>query len=221
MGHDAERIIQALQDAEVAGADDFGHFVNNTKYLAPSSFDERAAMNTLLGLLPTIDDPRDLEAAVRHLGRAWARPVAFEPLRQVFLTRAEHDQALGWSMGNSLVTTAAAANLNELLEMASDRKFGTARQMIVNSLWRFKKDPRVKEILLGLTDDPDVSQHAMSALRRTIGNDEAIAFLRTVRDSTNNQTIRKQAQRAISKGESAMAKSAQTHSRHGLSTRSP
>ena len=47
MGNESERIIQTLRDADVAGAEQFGHFVNDTRYLAPSSFDERASMPIL------------------------------------------------------------------------------------------------------------------------------------------------------------------------------
>ena len=219
MGNDAERIVRALQDADVAGAEYFGRFVNDTRYLTASPFDEQAAIPTLLDLLPSISDSRDLEAAVRYLGRASARPAAFEPLHQVFLSRAAQDQSLGRSVGDSIATTATLSNIDSLLEIATDRKFGTARQMIVYSLWRFKKDGRVKDALLDLIHDPDVSRHAMSALRRTVGNEDAIKHFKVVRDTSNIQTVRKQAQQAISKSESAMAKSGQHRGHHGLASR--
>jgi len=219
VGDESARIIEALKDACVAGADQFGTFVNDTHFLAPSKFDERAAMPTLIKLLPTIHDSRDLWAAVGHLGRPWARPVAFEPLLQIFLIRAEQDHQLGWSIGDALVTTATASNVETLLEISTDRKYGSARQMIVYSLWRFKKDEQIKNALIGLLNDSDVSLHAMSALRRTVGNEEAIEYLNVVRDASDNQTIRKQAQKAITKSETAIAKSTRAHPHHGLGTR--
>ena len=219
MGDDSARIIKALKDAGVAGADQFGTFVNDTRYFAPSKLDERAAMSTLLELLPTIHDSRDLRAAVGHLRRSWARPLAFEPLLQIFLIRAEQDHQLGWSIGDALATTATASNAETLLEISRDRKYGTARQMIVYSLWRFKKDKQIQNALIGLLNDSDVSLHSMSALRRTVGNEEAIEYLKVVRDTSDNQTIRKQAQKAIAKSEAAIAKSTRAHPHHGLGTR--
>jgi hypothetical protein len=52
----------------------FGHFVNDTTHLKPSTFDDFAAMPTLLALLPTLTDRNAVQATARHLGRSWAKP---------------------------------------------------------------------------------------------------------------------------------------------------
>jgi hypothetical protein len=57
--------------------EDFGRFVNNTTYFRPSAFDERAAMPTLLRLLPTLTDRALVGTVAAHLRRPWARPTAF------------------------------------------------------------------------------------------------------------------------------------------------
>jgi hypothetical protein len=49
---------ESLMLAGVAGAEDFGWFVNDARYWQLSAFDERAAMPVLLELLPTLTDPR-------------------------------------------------------------------------------------------------------------------------------------------------------------------
>lgn len=219
MGADSERIIRALTKAGVSGADQFGTFVSNTRYFAPSRFDERAAMPVLLTLLPSIEDSRDLAAAVGHLRRPWARPIAFQPLLKAFQARAAENRLLGWSIGDALATSSTVEHLDSLLDIANDQKYGRARQMIVHSLWRFKKDPRVARILRSLISDPDVSLHAMSALRRTIGNEAAIRELIVVRNGSTDQGIRKQAQMAIAKSEAALAKSSRGQQHRGLGSR--
>jgi len=65
---DLERIRSALTAEGVSGVEDFGHFVNDTRHLSPSTFDERAAMPTLLALLPTLTDRKAVEATARHFG---------------------------------------------------------------------------------------------------------------------------------------------------------
>jgi hypothetical protein len=216
MSDDTDRIRRSLEAAGVAGSSDFGHFVNDTRYRSPSSFDERAAMPVLVALLPTLSDVSAVEATTVHLGRSWARPTAFEPLHDAFLVWAPQNQLLGWTIGDALASTATIKQLDTLLELSFDESLGTSRQMIVDSLWRFKKDSRVEDALLRLVMDRDVSLHAMSALRRSVGNSEAIKHLMLLRDASNDQGIRKQAQKAIDKSEAALAKSNRGHAHHGL-----
>lgn len=78
------RVLTELRTAQIRGADEFGRFVSNTQYFAPSSFDERAAMPVLLSLLPSLQDGRNVAAVAGHLRRAWARPAAYEPVRDAF-----------------------------------------------------------------------------------------------------------------------------------------
>jgi hypothetical protein len=66
-----------IRSAPTAGSQGwriFGHFVNDTTRLRPSTFDELAAMPTLLALLPTLIDRKAVQATARHLGRSWAKP---------------------------------------------------------------------------------------------------------------------------------------------------
>ncbi|MFJ7730078.1 hypothetical protein ACIQXV_28840 [Neobacillus sp. NPDC097160] len=43
-----------------------------------------------------------------------------------------------WAIGNSLSLILDKSSLNDLLEIATDKKHGTARQMIVDGLDKFK-----------------------------------------------------------------------------------
>ncbi len=50
--------------------------------------------------------------------------------------------------------------------------------MLVNSLWRFGSDARVSPVLAVLCADRTVAVQAMSAYRRTVGNEAALPLLR-------------------------------------------
>jgi len=200
---DLERVCSALASEGVAGVDDFGHFVNDTTYLLPSGFDEKAAMPTLVALLPTLTDRTVVEATARHLGRPWARPGAFPTLLAAFREWAPRDWTTGWAIGDSLVSTATPADLDSLLDVATNEAYGKARQMIVQSLWRYRKDERVAAVLGDLAEQPDVCLHAMSALRRAIGNDAAIPLLLRLSGSSPEETVRQQAASQLKKARRA------------------
>lgn len=203
---DWERLRNALDAAGVRGSEDLGRFVNNTEYFRASVFDERAAMPVLLELLPTLTDERAIAAVARHLRRSWCRPAAFPALLAAFETwasRAPSSDA-AWALGDALATTATPDVLTVLLEIVDNQAYGDARQMVVDALWRFRKDLRVAAALDRLVDDPAVSLHAMSALRRTVGNEAALPRLRHVRDEHPDARVRKQAATAVRRAEKAI-----------------
>jgi hypothetical protein len=203
---DTTRVRQTLSEAGVEGVEDFGRFVNNTKYFAPSTFDERAAIPVLLVLLRSLTEPKVVETVARHLRRPWARPSAFQPLVQAFRHWAPHEPLVGWAIGDALATSATVEDVDVLLDLATDRSYGKSRQMIVHSLWRFKRDERTVGVLLRLIEDPDVSLHAMGALRRSEGNEAALPHLVAVRDNHSDPAVRKQATVEVKKAEKAISR---------------
>jgi HEAT repeat protein len=200
---DFDRVRSLLRAQGVTGVDDFGYFANNTEYFRPSSFDERAAMPFLLELLPTLSDPKTVEATARHLCRPWAKSSALPPLVEAFRSWAPREPLVGWAIGDSLICAAGAGDVDTLLRLAQDRTFGMARQMIVHSLWRFRKDQRVAQVLTELSEDPDVCLHAMSALRRTIGNDASLPLLHHLSQTNHDDRVREQAAKELKKAERA------------------
>jgi hypothetical protein len=100
--------------------------------------------------------------------------------------------------------SAEKQHLAILLDLVARREYGSARQMVVDSLWRYRKDGRVPKLLLTLIEDPDVSLQAMSALRRTLGNDVALPHLRRIRDTNSNEKARQQAARQVKRAEKAV-----------------
>jgi hypothetical protein len=192
-----------------AGIDptDLGRFVNNTEYFRQSTFDERSAMPVLLNAMPQLSDPRAIRAVAGHLRRAWARPAAFDVLLEMFRKWAPKDQGVGWSVGDALATAAAEQHLNQLLDLAQNTDYGVARAMIVDSLWRYRKDARVRPALEKLAEDRDVCLAAMSALRRVVGSGNALLVLRRLRDTHTDPWVRERAARQVKRAERAAAKS--------------
>lgn len=113
---------------------------------------------------------------------------------------------MGWAIGDALISAATADDADVVLDLAVERTYGRSRQMIVFSLWRFKRNVRTLGVLLGLIEDPDVCSHAMSALRRTEGNEAALPHLIDVRDNHPNPAVRKQAAKAAKQAERALVR---------------
>jgi hypothetical protein len=131
---DRSRIRSALEAAGIQGSDDFGHFVNDTRYVPASKLHERAAFPILLSVFPSLSERWSVEATARYIGKPWARPVAFEPLLVAFKKWGLESWSVGWVLGDCLANNATPKDLATLLELAEDNAFGRNRQMIVYSL---------------------------------------------------------------------------------------
>lgn len=82
---------------------------------------------------------------------------------------------LRWAIGSALRVIANESISAELLEIASDDKYGSSRQMVVLSLCKLKKSYPI-EFLATLLDDPCVAAHALSAIVK-LGGPKAKAVL--------------------------------------------
>ena len=203
MANDWDRLRSALIEAHVSGTEDVGRFVGRTQYFRPSRFDERRAMPILLRLLPTLTDRNAVTAVAGHLRRPWARPIAFPGLLEAFKAWASKDELVCWELGDALAATAEKEHVEILIDLVQQREYGKSRAMLVYSLWRFRKSGLVDQTLLRLIEDPDVAAEAMTALRRTLGNDAALPHLRRIRDSHPDDTVRRKAAREAKRAEAA------------------
>ena len=196
---DRDDLLRGLVEHGVAGAEDFGRFVSNVTYLRPSNFDERAAMPVLIDALPRVHDPVLASTIASHLRRAWARPAAYEALLSAFKRFGVGSSSTGWAIGDSLASAATTKDAPELLRIVTNERFGTNRQMIVFSLHRFKSVVDVAAVLKTLTEDSEVSLHAMSAYRRTVGNEVARVHFEELRSKFPASPIARQAEQQITK----------------------
>lgn len=194
-----ESLRNELASAGIAGAGDLGRFVSNVEFFRASSFDERGAMPALITALPYVSDPALVEAIAGHLRRPWARPAAFEVLLEAFRRWAPTDSVVGWHVGDALGSAATIDRLDDLMDLCADTRYGSARQMPVAALSRFKRSPLVAPLLLQLIRDPDVALHAMTALRRVLGSADALPHIEAVEREQSGTTLGEQATRPAKK----------------------
>ncbi len=197
-----KQLRASLRAHGIEGAEDLGRLTGSRR--DPSALDERGAMPVLLEALPQLEDPTLVEAVAGHLRRPWARPVAFVPLRHAFLRWAPIEANTGWAVGDSLGMAATVDDLPDLRALCTDRRLGTARQMVVYSLRRYKGVREVEDTLGGLVDDPEVGSHAMSALRSVVGNARAIAVLERVAAEDAGSSLGSAAERELRKARAAL-----------------
>ncbi|MDZ5619535.1 hypothetical protein [Nocardioides bizhenqiangii] len=194
-----EALRAELDRAGVSGAEDLGRFVSNVEFFEASAFDEKAAMQVLLDALPRLADARLVSAVAGHLRRPWARPHAFDGLLGAFDRWATVDSTAAWHLGDALGSAATIDRLDVLLRVCRTPEYGTARQMPVLALGRFKKSADVAPVLIELIHDPEVGLHAMGALRRVIGASEALAHVEEVERAHRGTSLGDQAARQAKK----------------------
>lgn len=200
----AAPVLQAL---EAAGIDttDFGRFVNRPVpgVLEPAVFDAERAAPILLEWLPRVDDRGVKDAIVRYLKARATRGVAVEALIAEF-HRADNE--LRWVIGDTLQRIATANDYAQIVELASDTRFGSGRAQLVDMLWRIKT-PEARACLERSIADPDVALVAGSALRRVIGNAAAIERLQPLVDHQDAR-VATAARENVKRAKRALARSA-------------
>lgn len=193
-------VRRLLAEADVTGADDFGRFVNDSRYFGATGFDSRAATPVLVGVLPRLTDPLVVEIVALHLKNPAARPAAFGALHESFLTWGTVTRGrVGWQLGEALVHAAPLGEVSALLDIVADKRYGVNRQQVVLGLPRFRRTVETERALRTLVHDPDVAQQAMYALRRVIGPRLTVDALEAVRRAHPGTTLERQARHEIRK----------------------
>lgn len=155
----------------------------------------REAIPALLSGLHSATDRKLKGEIVRALSVPWAKPAATGPLVEQFrLVEDESGLGLRWTVGNALEVVWDDSRFDDLVELARDKSFGRAREMVVLGIGRSKK-PEASGVLIELLDDPVVSGHAVKALRK-LKVPEARPHLERMLDDERGW-VRKEAQRAL------------------------
>jgi hypothetical protein len=189
---DAE--LDALREAlRRAGIDpaDFGRFVGRVVpgVIEAPTFDYAAATPVLLEWLPRVRTPLAKELVAVSLGHKAAKGVATGPLIDAFLEVPPTQEHLKWAIASAIHDVVTPQDFDRVVELAADRRHGRARQMLVLLLWRVKSE-HAREVVLASLDDEDVALHAMSALRRMVGNEEAREHVARLVEHPSPQVVR-------------------------------
>lgn len=158
-----------------------------------------SAIPILLAWLPTVENLQVKEVIVRCLSVPFAKPMAAHPLIDAFRrAHAQDDSVLGlrWAIGNALEVVADDVVLDDMTELAQDRRYGRAREMLVVGLGNMSEQ-RVIPVLLDLLKDDEVSGHAIMALgtlRALAARPHVEPFLRPPK-----AWVRKEAKKTIAK----------------------
>jgi hypothetical protein len=201
-------LVRRALDAAGLPSRDFGHFTSGRypDIIPQPVFDYRGAVPVLLDVLPNVTRPAVKEAIVRSLSTPYARPDAARAILDEFRGTSDADQpALKWAIGNALSVVTTPAHVDELLELAGDRRHGAGRGMVVERLGRISGDRRVEEMLMGLLDDPDVAFQAMGGIRRRLGPAKAVGLL-TPLLAHQDERVRRAAHEHLKRARKAMSK---------------
>jgi hypothetical protein len=146
--------------------DEAGYLVRSLGELRRSGFRYPGAIPVLVRWLPQVSDRYVKEDLIRALSVPWAKAEA-EPILYQEFQRVPSEQdpngILRWTIGNALETMADRSSFDNLVRLARDRQFGTAREMVVLALAK-TREPRAVDVLVGLLHDPDVVIPALTAL---------------------------------------------------------
>lgn len=145
-----------------------GYEVGSLADLRDSGVRYREAVPVLVGWLGRVSDRKTKEQIVRALSVPWAKPFATEPLIREFTeltTAVDPTGSLRWATGNALWVVFDDDHFDAVAELAGDRRYGEARQMVVLALAKSKK-PEAVDVLLSLVEDSDVDGHAVQALAK-------------------------------------------------------
>lgn len=132
------------------------------------------------------------EGIVRSLSIREARPVAASRLVREF---EEYGllESYGWAIGNALAFVADNSCTDDLVRLATDARFGTARKRVVDALARVG-DESVVPALRQLLSDDDVVGPALGALRRrgvSLPPEDIARFLESPTDAMVRSEARK------------------------------
>lgn len=167
-----QRRLERAADYDVAAAPvladlaKVGFDVESVAELYNKKIDYRSAIPVLLEWVPQISHRAVKESIVRALSVPWAKPHAARPLIDEF-RRLDDDprSSLRWAIGNALEVVSDETVFDSLVQLACDRSYGQARQMIVVALGNMRH-PQAVDVLIDLLDEEDVAGHAMLALGR-------------------------------------------------------
>lgn len=184
-------MTEEVQRTIIDGLYERGYSVDNINDLLKLSLGERELVPYLLEILDELTDERDKEYIVRCMGIRGLREAVPKLLSEFQNTKNNYYR---WAIGNSINIIHDMTIEKELIELSSDKKYGTGRQMMVLALGSYKTDS-ARKCLAALLDDEEVRGHALRALGKC-GTPEVLPKIE-IYCSADNTWIRKEAVKAV------------------------
>lgn len=121
------------------------------------------AIPILLAHLQRSYDQRILEGIAYALAYRAARPLGWELMIDLARGRLREKPALSAMMA-AISAMALPSDLEAVMELISDRSLGSGRIFLVRNMMR-SRNPRAREMLLSLRDDPDLRLEIAARLK--------------------------------------------------------
>ena len=133
-------------------------------------------VDLLLAALPALAGT-EREVVVRALSeRGIPKAATVLAAMMSSLAGARSEEGAAWAIGNALASIQDPATFDSVVDLCSDRRLGTARQMLFTLLPRIATQAAYEAALAALDDDT-VRGHALEALGR-FGRPEALGRIR-------------------------------------------
>src|SRR4051812_776642 len=121
------------------------------------------AVPVLVRWMSVVDYTPLKEDIVRTLSVPWAQDAAKALVAEFERVDDPTNIGVRWAIGNALEVLAADTIADEMIRLATDLRYGKARQMIVLGLGKLKA-PRAVDVLMSLLGDEAVEGHAVMSL---------------------------------------------------------
>ena len=185
---DANRVQEELRKVGIQ-IDDIFDLVNTKE---PYS----KAVPVLLSLLSEVSHDGVKEGIIRALAVKEAKGVAGKALIKEYKKTPKDKSLLLWAIGNTMEVVISENDIDDVLEIVTDKENGMSRQMFTVALGKVKSD-KVEQALISLLDDDEISPHVLDALGRL----KSQKAKPKISELTNHQKplIRKEARKALKK----------------------
>lgn len=171
-----------------------GYLIDDINDLKRLSVENKDLIPCFLDLLVYFKNEEDgKEVIVRCLGVKGFKEVTSTLIEEF---KNAKGNLYRWAIGNSICNIQDKTSEKELLKLVTEKRYGTARQMIVYGLWIYNTE-ETKNILINLLSDEEVQGHALFALGKC-GDERAIEHIMPFTQSSNIR-IRKEAEKAVKK----------------------
>lgn len=188
---DAYRIAAAGLRADLAAV---GFDVEAVRELRLLGRPYPEAVPVLIHWLPLVKYDALKEDIVRTLSVPWARDATSLLLDEFMRADDATETGLRWAIGAAIEVHATDAIANEMIKLATDRRYGRAREMIVVGLGKLR-DARAEDVALRLLGDDEVLGHAIRALGKLRARSARAQIEGLLHDPRS--WIRKEAKRAL------------------------